>query len=746
MSKKNFFIPKIESDEKKPIENNTFVSPFFGNKNKDEIVVPKSPLQKNIKKRYQDFEKDRKEKDKDELTKEFNLLDSNEVLGMISKDRPNDTEEHYTKVVQSKPVIKEEPVTQDITIPFGLESEIPEPISDDELNQMFGDYDLDETDVRVNLSDTNEPAEIVIDDEDEREVEHEYYQASLDDWYETQSDVEFDDEEEEDEIQVDFVTSEVIEDKPDDKYKEEPVEEDTLEMDEEFYPEESDSDSDDHFVEEEVYQTKVPKPEPKPEPKKPKVSYADFRLPPLSLLKRMDAKGDDASESIQIQEEIINNTLTQFRVGGKVVNYTHGPTVTQFEIKLDEGVMINKVTNILNNIKMNLAAIDIRMEAPIPGKPTIGLEVPNETREVVNYGNLIDQEFVEHSKELEVILGVNLGGDTITSNIAKMPHGLIAGATGSGKSVCIDTILISLLLKASPEDLKLILIDPKRVGLAAYSKIPHLASPIIYDAKVASEALKWAVIEMERRYDLMFNIQARDIDSYNEKIKGREDEGFEKVPKLVIVIEEMADLMAQASADVELSVSRIAQKARAAGIHMLIATQRPSVDVIKGTIKSNIPTRIALKVSSNTDSMTIIDYGGAESLLGNGDMLYSFSGNPLARLQGAYVSDTEIDAVTEYLSKYPSDYIFNTEKLEKKAEHSEMMSEFDPLFLQVAEFVIETDYASINRIQKQFNIGYNRASDIFETLTGEGIVSSPSSTTPRKVVMTMAEFKARYYG
>ena len=649
--KKSFVIPKIEETTKK---EHTFVSPFFGTKNKDDIILPKSSLEGNINKRYDDFRKESKydEDKKDRYKREFNILDSQEIktiMGVPQEVTP-------PKVV--KPTgVKKPSVEEELIIPFGLEDSFEEePVSADELNQVFGDYDS------ITLED--DPI-------------------------------------------------------PDFEYKT-PV----TPFVEEFEPAESLFDE--------------------PKPRATKTKESEYVRPSLSLLKHIERAVSSSEEDINQLREIINMTLSNFRIGGEVIDYTHGPTVTLFEIRLDQGVMVNRINSIASNLKMNLAAIDIRIEAPIPGKQTVGIEVPNPVREMVNFGNLIDESFVTSSKPLEVILGVNLSNERIVADINKMPHGLIAGATGSGKSVCIDTILMSLLLKASPAELKLILIDPKRVGLAAYAKVPHLATPIIHDAKVASEVLRWAVDEMERRYDKMYVLGVRDVASYNEKIKGREDEGYEHIPTLVIIIEEMADLMAQAGADVELSVARIAQKARAANIHLMIATQRPSVDVIKGTIKSNIPTRIAMKVSSYTDSMVILDYQGAESLLGNGDMLFVYSGERVKRLQGAFVSETEIDAVTSYLARYPQSFLLNQEQMIDSLDRSASMHEKDELFLDVAEYVIEMDYASINKIQQQFNIGYNRASSIFEQLTESGIVSPQNSKTPRKVLMTMEQFIQTY--
>ncbi len=675
--KRQFEIPQIETNEKK---RDHFVSPFFGVKVKDEIVIPRSTMKGNINDRFKDFRKDPLVKDKAELQKEFNILGSEEVKNMINK-KEHVENEHFIKIEKKEVVEKKE----DVQIPFGLNLEIDDPLTDADLNEVLGDYSVAKEPL------IEEPEEII-----------------------------------EPDVPVQNLIEEVIE----------PV------VVEEVEPEKEIKDIFDLFdePEEEKKVEQVVKAKKKPV----LVSKDSYVSPPLSLLNVMDSQEEDNEEEILMQKALIDDTLLQFRVGGKVVNYTAGPTVTQYEVKLEDGVMINKLTNIANNIKMNLAAVDIRIEAPIPGKSTIGIEVPNKNRQIVNFGNLVDEDFVKNSKPLDVALGVNLSGEIIYGNIEKMPHALIAGATGSGKSVCIDTILMSLLLKATPRDLKLILIDPKRVGLAAYSKVPHLATPIIHEPQVASECLKWVVNEMERRYDLMFSVEARDIKSYNKKIQSRLDEGFDHLPNIVIIIEEMADLMAQSSSEVEMSVSRIAQKARAAGLYLIVATQRPSVDVIKGSIKANIPTRIALKVASNTDSMTIIDYGGAESLLGNGDMLYSISGMPLQRLQGAYVSEDEIDAVTGYLSKYEKDYLFSTESLVDSVEKSVVMNGYDDLFLEVAEYVITTNYASINKIQRNFNIGYNRASDVFTQLTNSGIVSSPQSKTPRKVLINIEQFDARF--
>src|SRR5690606_34353616 len=336
---------------------------------------------------------------------------------------------------------------------------------------------------------------------------------------------------------------------------------------------------------------------------------SNYQLPPLTLLKKVERSADDKPEWLVEQVERINQTLIDHAVEGEVAQSKKGPTVTRHEISLETGVPVKRITSLQDNLMMNLAAKTLRIEAPIPGKPFVGIEVPNKIADIVSFGNVVDtDEFLEdHKHPLKVALGVDIDGENIYVDIAKMPHGLIAGATNSGKSVCVNTILVSLLLKNKPEDLKLILIDPKMVELSIYNDLPHLITPVITDAKMASSALQWAVEEMERRYHLFAQCRSRDISSYNEQVKRGVYDGLEHMPYIVIVIDELADLMMVAAQDVEDSIQRLTQKARAAGIHLLVATQRPTTDVVKGTIKSNIPTRIAFKVASFVDSTTILD-------------------------------------------------------------------------------------------------------------------------------------------
>lgn len=454
--------------------------------------------------------------------------------------------------------------------------------------------------------------------------------------------------------------------------------------------------------------------------------YENYHLPPVSLLRKKDLDKDARPEWVQDQIDIINSTLIQFDIDGEVSNFTKGPTVTRYEIKLKPGVHVKKVSNISDNLKMALAAKAIRIEAPIPGKPNVGIEVPNKVREAVCFGNIIDtDEFMKSTNPLKVAVGLNIDGEAVYNDIAKMPHGLIAGTTGSGKSVCVNGFLISLLLKNSPKELKLMLVDPKMVEFATYNEIPHLVTPVINDPKIASEGLKWCVAEMDRRYLLLSSCRAKDIISYNEKAKA--NPGMEYMPYIVVVIDELADLMMVASSDVEDSIKRLTAKSRACGIHLLIATQRPTTDVVKGTIKANIPTRFALRVSSIPDSVTILNQMGAESLLGHGDMLINEADNPY-RVQGAYVTSDEIDAITDFIrNQAPSDYLFSHESLVETQSSSGGNGGGDPLFIKAAQFAVENGSASANRLQKELNVGFNRAQRLLELLKEHGIVASAAN-------------------
>ncbi|GAK12975.1 DNA translocase FtsK [Geomicrobium sp. JCM 19039] len=465
----------------------------------------------------------------------------------------------------------------------------------------------------------------------------------------------------------------------------------------------------------------------------------DVTLPPVSLLSEPEPRLEGSENDLAAQREQLEATLKHFHVDARVTDVTEGPSVVRFEVQPAPGVKVNKVTNLTDDLKLAMAAIDLRMEAPIPGKNAIGIEVPKQNRSPVVLREILQtEEFRQHPSPLAVALGLDITGHPSVIDLNAMPHGLIAGSTGSGKSVCINSILLSLLYKSSPDEVKLLLIDPKVVELAFYENIPHLAAPVVTDPKEATMTLKWSVQEMERRYQLFASAGVRDIKGYN-----RKEDKEEHLPYLVIVIDELADLMMIAPQDVEESICRIAQKARACGIHLLVATQRPSVDVITGLIKANIPTRAAFAVSSMADSRTILDAGGAERLIGRGDMLFSENGaSRFVRLQGTYVADEEIERVTAYWKdRAKPEYLFNKEELVKQepAHHSS-----DELLEEVSYFVVHQGSASTSMIQRRYHIGYNRAARLMDMLEERGIVSEAVGTKPRHVLVSEESLEEIY--
>ncbi|MBM7649654.1 S-DNA-T family DNA segregation ATPase FtsK/SpoIIIE [Bacillus ectoiniformans] len=465
----------------------------------------------------------------------------------------------------------------------------------------------------------------------------------------------------------------------------------------------------------------------------------DYEFPRKSYL-NPPVYQEASFEYVERQSHVLNETFKNFNVKAKVVNVTVGPSVTRFEVEPEPGVKVSKITNLSDDIKLSLAAKTLRIEAPIPGTRVIGIEVPNkDSRPVLISEILSSSAFQDNSSPLTSALGLDISGEPAVLDLKKMPHGLIAGATGSGKSVCINSILVSLLYKAKPHELKLLLIDPKMVELAPYNGIPHLVSPVITDVKAATAALKWAVEEMERRYELFAHAAVRDIAKYNEKAE-KLGQKSEHLPYIVIIIDELADLMMMSPSEVEESICRIAQKARACGIHLIVATQRPSVDVITGLIKANIPTRIAFSVSSQVDSRTIIDTGGAEKLLGRGDMLFLNNGSSESvRLQGTFVSDEEIDTVVDHVrrEKEPN-YLFKQEELLQKAQIQETE---DSLFPEACEFVVQHGGASTSLLQRHFKVGYNRASRLIEMMEEQGLVSEQRAGKPREVLITEEELE-----
>lgn len=468
-----------------------------------------------------------------------------------------------------------------------------------------------------------------------------------------------------------------------------------------------------------------------------------YQYPSLDLLQEPVTFEPNAIDDwVLEQAEILNETLEAFNVEAQVVGWTIGPAITQFELQLGRGVKVNKITNLSDDLKLSLAAKDIRIEAPIPGKSTVGVEIPNLKSRPVMISEVIDSEnFRNSDSPLTIAMGVNLAGEAVVSTIDKMPHGLIAGATGSGKSVFINSLLVSLLYKATPNEVKLILIDPKAVELAPYNDLPHLLSPVISEPKAANEALKWAVNEMEERYQKLAAGGVRNIDHFNKKVEANGDFAL-KMPYIVIIIDELADLMMVASNEVQDSIARITQKARAAGIHLIVATQRPSVDVVTGTIKNNIPTRVAFMVSSQVDSRTILDTGGAEKLLGRGDMLFQGGGmSQPTRIQGTFVED-EIDDIVDFVKEQQEpNYLFQSESLLAKAEALEGK---DDLFDEVLPFILNEGTVSASSLQRKFRIGFNRASNLIDTLESENLISENKGSKPRDVFLTRNDYEEKF--
>ncbi len=463
--------------------------------------------------------------------------------------------------------------------------------------------------------------------------------------------------------------------------------------------------------------------------------YDDYRLPPLALLRKSPPKKAGTDEWIVKNIDIINQTLIAFGISGEVVAHTKGPSVTRYEIALDAGVQTKRITAISDNFQMSLKALSIRIEAPIPGKNTIGIEVPNEIRESVCFGDVVDNpKFIHSHDPLLLAIGLDIDANPVYTSIEGMPHGLVAGSTQSGKSVCIAAIIASLIMRNKPDQVKLLLIDPKKVDLQQFADLPHLVTPIIDDPKLAIESLKWAVKEMERRYDVLKHFKSVNVKDYYERRIN--DPEFEKMPRLVVIVEEASDLLISGGPEVEDNVLKLTQKSRAVGIHLILATQRPSADILKGSIKANIPTRFAFKVPSSTDSMVVLDTTGAEKLLGRGDMLLSENGL-IRRLQGAFLSPDEIEAMTTFIKDqaYPQ-YLFTHESLGQNGKNTEEAAELDDLFAAVARYVVTEEKCSLNKITQEYGVGFNRATQIVSSLELYGIVSANVGTKPREVLIT----------
>jgi len=504
------------------------------------------------------------------------------------------------------------------------------------------------------------------------------------------------------------------------------------------------------FKKERKIKIKAPRPRPLKEAPVPRQevfefmrSGTGFRLPSINLLddsKEKPSSADD--ENLRMQSKLLEKKLDDFSVKGKVVAISPGPVITTYEYEPAPGVKINKIVSLTDDLALALRATSIRIVAPIPGKAVIGIELPNTSREIVKFKGIVASSVFEKSKSnLTICLGKNIVGDPVVAELDKMPHLLIAGATGTGKSVALNAMICSLLYKSTPDEVKLIMVDPKRIELSNYDGIPHLISPVVTDPRKATNSLFWVVREMERRYELLSENKARHIKQYNQKIDkeniAKEGEASEKLPYIVVIIDELADLMLVASRDVEVSLTRIAQMARAAGIHLILATQRPSVDVLTGIIKANFPTRLTFQVSSKTDSRTIIDTNGAENLLGNGDMLFLPPGTAkLQRIHGAFISETELSRIAEFLKAQKApEYNRTIVEAPPKEENESDTLEYDERYDDAVALITKKRQASISMIQRHLRIGYNRAARIIEVMEKEGIVGPSDGAKPRVVLV-----------
>ena len=481
-----------------------------------------------------------------------------------------------------------------------------------------------------------------------------------------------------------------------------------------------------------------------------------YRIPPMNLLVKGKKGGGDSDAHLRATALKLEQTLQNFGVGVHVTNASCGPSVTRYELQPEQGVKVSKIVGLADDIKLNLAVADLRIEAPIPGKAAVGIEVPNSENTAVMLRDLLESDEFKNSRSpISFAVGKDIAGKVVVADIAKMPHLLVAGATGSGKSVCINTLIMSMIYKADPEDVKLILVDPKVVELSVYNGIPHLMIPVVTDPKKAAGALNWAVAEMEKRYKLFAEYNVRDLKGFNEKVlRGETGEDAEKkLPQIIIIIDELADLMMVAPGEVEGAICRLAQLARAAGLHLILATQRPSVNVITGLIKANMPSRIAFSVSSGVDSRTIIDMNGAEKLLGKGDMLFYPSGYPKpVRVQGSFVSDKEVQKVVDYLIDKNGSTAYSNELEEHmmtadvptsiSGVSAEDTDDRDVYFTEAGQLIIDKDRASIGMLQRMFKIGFNRAARIMDQLAEAGVVGPEEGTKPRKVLMSKEEFDA----
>ncbi|MDD3478488.1 MAG: DNA translocase FtsK [Candidatus Izemoplasmatales bacterium] len=680
-----FFIPQISRLEDKETQKQKFVSPIFGKAVKDDVIVPNDHRSSgDIDKKYDVFRKERK------LTKEEAKRRYGDTYYEFFSVSNKDLSKIHERNLSADDLLKKK---QDQEAHEIIEQARPK-VEEVPIQDFFGAAKEHEETTHARLDDVLR--DIGVNQEDEGELDKDRF-----------SEIEEDD--------VLFPENEEIKPKA--------------------QPKEASFDDDFTYVE----STEV-KPKPISQPTLEKIrkqivdDYHDYRLPPVSIFKKSKPKSEVEATWIQENIDIINQTLLSFDIDGTVTAYTKGPTVTRYEISLGAGVQVKKITSISDNMMMNLAALSLRIEAPIPGKTTVGVEVPNKVRESVFFGDVVDNPRFFHSDDpLIVAVGLDIDANPVYTTIEGMPHGLVAGSTQSGKSVCIASIIASLIYKNKPDQIKLLLIDPKKVDLQQFSDLPHLVTPIIDETKLAVEALKWAVNEMERRYDVLKKFKAVDVkDYYRRRI---DDPQFEKMPRIVVIVEEASDLLISGGAEIEESILKLTQKSRAVGIHLLLATQRPSADILKGAIKANLPTRFAFKVPSSTDSSVVLDTTGAEKLLGKGDMLLSENGL-IRRLQGAYLSPEEIEELTEFIKEqaFPQ-YIFTHEKLAETAKSQQAEQELDELFGDIARFVVDEGKCSLNKISQVFGIGFNRAAQVVGSLELHGIVSENAGTKPREVIV-----------
>ncbi|MCK4551476.1 MAG: DNA translocase FtsK [Tenericutes bacterium] len=685
---REFFIPQINLIEDKKTLRNKFVSPIFGKAVKDEVTIPQDRHGVgDFDKKYDAF-RSKKRLTKEEAKRryghqyyEFMRVDSSSINKVHTNEGLTNDDLHQ------KAITEPTPSANDIIDNHAKAVSVDDFFKSAEETISEEKKEIDELDVLKDIVSSDEdnqdvPVEII---EEEREDDEIIYEGDKD---------------------IDKEIEEI-------------------------------SFSDDFEYQE--YKPPVTPTESKPvESQEPGFNYSGYQLPPVSLFKKTVAKTEEEPVWIKENIDIINQTMLSFGIEGEVTNYTKGPTVTRYEISLGSGVPTKKITSISDNIQMSLAAISIRIEAPIPGKNTIGIEVPNKVRESVFFGDVLDNDYFLNSEDpLLLAIGLDIDALPVYTSIETMPHGLVAGSTQSGKSVCIASIITSLITKNKPDEVKMMMIDPKKVDLQQFADIPHLITPIIDDPKIAVESLKYMVNEMEGRYDTLKKFKAINVKDYYSR--RRTAPNFIKMPRIVVIIEEASDLLLTGGNDVEDSILKLTQKSRAVGIHLLLATQRPSADILKGAIKANIPARFAFRVPSSTDSSVVLDMTGAEKLLGKGDMLLSENGRA-RRLQGAYLSPEEIESVTEHIkAQAKPEYMFTHESLAVLAATGEDIDSIDELFKDVANYVVEQGKCSLNKITQVFGIGFNRATQIVNTLEKFAIVSENVGTKPRRVLVEFSQ-------